>query len=69
MPEQRRIIMKRMNDIVRLLLGLPKTIRFNLKYFPFKQAIRLPVFISHQVWLKELGGGGRRYSGSKNREY
>ena len=36
--------------------GLPKTILFNFKYFNFKDAIKLPVFVSSQVLLKELNG-------------
>lgn len=38
------------------ILGMPKTILFNLKYFPFKLAIRLPVLVSHRVWLMKLSG-------------
>lgn len=39
------------------LIGtLIKTLRFNFYYFPFKQAIRLPVLISQNVWLKRLRG-------------
>ena len=38
------------------LLGLPKTIIFNFKYLPFKDAIKLPVLVSHHVWLKKLSG-------------
>jgi acetyltransferase-like isoleucine patch superfamily enzyme len=37
-------------------LGLPKTLRFNLKYFPLRTALRLPVFISHRVWFRKLHG-------------
>lgn len=33
-----------------------KTIYFNLKYFPFKQAIRLPVYLSNKVYLRKLSG-------------
>ena len=36
--------------------GLPKTLLFNLRYLPLRQAWRLPVLVSHRVWLKELGG-------------
>lgn len=36
--------------------GLPKTIWFNFKYFNFKDAMKLPVFVSNRVWLMELGG-------------
>ena len=38
------------------VLGLPKTVVFNFKYFPFEQAIRLPVLVSHRVWLMDLSG-------------
>ena len=33
-----------------------KTFYFNLKYFPFKQALKLPVLISKNVYLKEVSG-------------
>jgi transferase family hexapeptide repeat protein len=32
------------------------TIYFNFKYFPFKQAIRLPVFVSRHVFLLDMKG-------------
>jgi acetyltransferase-like isoleucine patch superfamily enzyme len=37
-------------------LSLPKTLLFNFRYFPFKVAVKLPVFISHRVLLRELSG-------------
>jgi len=39
-----------------LLLGLPKTLLFNFNYFPFLDALRLPVYVSHRVWLMEMSG-------------
>jgi len=33
-----------------------KTIRFNFRYFPFRQAIRLPVFVSRYMYVEEAGG-------------
>lgn len=48
--------MSQLQNIFLLILGLPKTIIFNLKYFPLKHALRFPVFISHRVWLDELSG-------------
>jgi len=39
-----------------LFLGLFKTLRFNFHYFPFKIAIRLPVWLTHRVRLKSLKG-------------
>lgn len=35
-------------------ISLPKTIYFNLRCLPFKQAIKLPVFIKYDVHLGEL---------------
>ncbi|MCM2267376.1 MAG: acyltransferase [Elusimicrobiales bacterium] len=39
-----------------LLLGLPKTLLFNFKYFPLRDALKLPVYVSHRVWLMEMSG-------------
>ena len=39
---------------LRLLLSLPKTIYFNLKVFPIKKAVRLPVLVSYNVRLGKL---------------
>jgi acetyltransferase-like isoleucine patch superfamily enzyme len=46
----------RLKDLWLYFLGLPKTLRFNLKYFPLRTALRLPVFISHRVWFRKLRG-------------
>jgi acetyltransferase-like isoleucine patch superfamily enzyme len=37
-------------------LGLPKTLYFNLRCLPFREAIRLPVLVSHRVALYDLSG-------------
>lgn len=37
-------------------LGIPKTIVFNFKYFRLKDAIRLPVLVSHRVRFAHLQG-------------
>lgn len=39
-----------------VLLGLPKTLVFNLRYFPLRTALRLPVLVSHRVMFANLGG-------------
>ena len=44
------------SDYWQLLLSLPKTLRFNLHYFPLKTALRLPVVVSHRTYLRELRG-------------
>jgi len=41
---------------VSLLRSLPKSLLFNLRYFPLTTALRLPVLVSHRVVLRRLGG-------------
>ncbi|MGG3709701.1 hypothetical protein, partial [Heyndrickxia coagulans] len=36
--------------------AIPKTLYFNFRYLPFKEAIRLPILISHKVFLKKVKG-------------
>ena len=43
-------------DFWNILCSIPKTLRFNLHYFPLKTAVRLPVFVSHRTFLRELHG-------------
>jgi len=45
-----------MNNALLLLLALPNTLRFNLHYFRLRDALRLPVIVSHRVVLKTLKG-------------
>lgn len=47
-----------MNKLLLLLLSVPNTIRFNLHYFPLRDALRLPVLVSYKVKLKKLGRKG-----------
>lgn len=44
------------SDCCQLFLSIPKTLRFNLHYFPLKVALRLPVVVSHRTYLRELHG-------------
>ena len=39
-----------------VLCSIPKTLRFNFHYFPFKTAIKCPVMVSKRVYLRELHG-------------
>lgn len=39
-----------------LLRSLPRTLRFNLKYFPLSRALFLPVVVCHRVHLDSLHG-------------
>jgi acetyltransferase-like isoleucine patch superfamily enzyme len=46
-----------MNKVLKLLGRINlKTIRFNLKYFPFKVALKLPVLIGKNVFLFKMNG-------------
>ncbi|GAA4333158.1 hypothetical protein GCM10023149_39740 [Mucilaginibacter gynuensis] len=46
-----------MSKVLKLLKRINlKTIVFNLKYFPFKTAVKLPVFISNNVYLYKTQG-------------
>lgn len=39
-----------------VICSIPKTLRFNFHYFPFKTAIKCPVIVSQRVYLRQLDG-------------
>lgn len=39
------------------IIGLFKTVCFNFRYFPFKQAIFMPVILTSKVSFKGMGRG------------
>ena len=43
-------------DFFNILRSIPKTLRFNLHYFPLKTALKLPVVVSHRTYLREMHG-------------
>ena len=43
-------------DFWNIVRSIPKTLRFNFHYFPFKTAMKLPVVVSHRTYLRELHG-------------
>ena len=43
-------------DFFNIIRSIPKTLRFNLHYFPLKTALKLPVVVSHRTNLRELHG-------------
>ena len=43
-------------DFFNILRSIPKTLRFNLHYFPLKTALKMPVVVSHRTYLRELHG-------------
>lgn len=45
-----------MRKLYLLIRAIPKTLYVNFKYLPFKRAIRLPIFVSHRVWLMKTKG-------------
>lgn len=45
-----------MKKLYLLIRAIPKTIYFNFKYLPFKEAIKFPFIISHRVWLMDCKG-------------
>jgi len=50
------MVLRELGKAWRLMLGLPKTLVFNFRYFPVSQAWRLPVLVSHRVKFVRLGG-------------
>lgn len=48
--------MKSILKIWLLILAIPKTVYFNFKYLRFREAIKLPILVSHRVYLKETRG-------------
>lgn len=52
-----KIILKKVLRNLKILAKLNfKTIYFNYKYFPIKQAIKFPIRVSNKVSLLEMGG-------------
>ena len=43
-------------DFFNIVRSIPKTLRFNLHYFPLKTALKMPVVVSHRTYLRELHG-------------
>jgi acetyltransferase-like isoleucine patch superfamily enzyme len=48
--------MKLLNKIYLFIRALPKSIFFNLKYLKFKEALMLPILVSHRVLLSDTKG-------------
>lgn len=49
--------MKRLNLVLKLIAGLPKSIYLNFKALPFSQAIHLPLFVSHNTIIDGCAKG------------
>lgn len=48
--------MMEIKKILEYILAVPKSVIFNFKYLRFREAIKLPVIVSHRVHLKGLKG-------------
>ncbi len=42
--------------LIRYILGFPKSLYFNFRMLPFKQAIYIPILISHKTRIQHLSG-------------
>jgi len=50
------LVLRRLRRLLTMARCLPATFRFNFTYFPLAVASRLPVIVSHRVWLDHLAG-------------
>lgn len=46
-----------MNSVVKAILALPKSIWVNLRYLPFKQAVKLPIILAPNTSFRAVRGG------------
>lgn len=46
-----------MRRTLKILLSIPKTIWFNFRYLPFRQALKLPIWVAGNVRIRELHRG------------
>lgn len=46
----------KLQNICRFVFGLPKSVRINFKYFPFKTAVKLPIWVSSHCTIRNLKG-------------
>lgn len=49
-------IIQEISKVCVFILSLPKTLIFNFYYLPFQQAIKLPIFISYRLKLRDMRG-------------
>lgn len=47
-----------LTKLLTILLSVPKTIWFNLRYMPLRQAVALPIWLHHSVCVKKCYRGG-----------
>lgn len=47
-----------LHKLLLILLSLPRTVWFNFRYLPFKQAVKIPIWLASNVRLKKMYRGG-----------
>lgn len=47
-----------MNRSLKIILSVPRTVWFNFRYLPFKDACKLPIWIANNVCIKSMWRGG-----------
>ena len=54
-----------MNKYIKMLLSLPKTVYVNLRLFPLKDAVKLPIGVSYNTLFNiHMGVGGGKCKGA-----
>lgn len=49
-------ILKAIHKVNLMLKSIPKTLYFNFKYLPIKEALKFPIIVSHRVTLQRMDG-------------
>lgn len=50
--------MRSINKWLRIVLAMPRTVYFNLRYLPLRQAVHLPIWIANNVRIRDMYRGG-----------
>jgi len=49
-------IITRLRKVYLIIRSIPKTLYFNIKYLPFSQGIKMPILVSHRMWIMNPQG-------------
>lgn len=52
--------------VLNRLLTLPRSIWFNFRYLPFREAVCLPIWIANNVRIRNLHRGGIKLKGKRS---
>lgn len=50
--------MSRLKHLLKIILSIPRTIYFNLRYLPLGQAVRLPIWLANNTRIRNMYRGG-----------